>query len=189
MTLIIGGSGSGKSAYAEELLSHSEGKKKYYIATMQVYDAEGEKKRERHRKLRKDKGFVTVEQQTEIGTAVEKMEHGEKAALLECISNLAANEMFAGAIPETEEVVTERIIRGIEHLNRELSCLVIVSNNVFEDGKDYDAATMAYLRAMGKINEKLAEMADEVVEVVVGLPIVVKSRKIHRQKGKVRCIG
>ena len=42
ITLVLGGSGSGKSAYAEHLL---DGKtNKYYIATMQVYDAEGEKK-------------------------------------------------------------------------------------------------------------------------------------------------
>ena len=41
ITLVLGGSGSGKSAYAEHLL---DGKtSKYYIATMQVYDAEGEK--------------------------------------------------------------------------------------------------------------------------------------------------
>ena len=41
ITLVLGGSGSGKSAYAEHLL---DGKtNKYYIATMQVYDAEGEK--------------------------------------------------------------------------------------------------------------------------------------------------
>ena len=39
ITLVLGGSGSGKSAYAEHLL---DGKtNKYYIATMQVYDAEG----------------------------------------------------------------------------------------------------------------------------------------------------
>ena len=50
ITLVLGGSGSGKSAYAEHLL---DGKtNKYYIATMQVYDAEGEKKVARHRRLR-----------------------------------------------------------------------------------------------------------------------------------------
>lgn len=42
MTLIIGGSGSGKSAYAEDyMVSISEDRKKYYIATMQIYDEEG----------------------------------------------------------------------------------------------------------------------------------------------------
>ena len=52
MTLIIGGSGSGKSSFAENYtLSLSEGMTKYYIATMQVFDSEGEKKVLRHQML------------------------------------------------------------------------------------------------------------------------------------------
>ena len=180
ITLIIGGSGSGKSAYAEEyMISHSEEKKKYYIATMQVYDVEGERKIERHRMLRSGKGFSTIEQPVDFEKAVEKMEAGKGTALLECISNLTANEMFAGEVPKTEEVVVEKITKGIKNLSKELTHLVIVSNNVFEDGNMYDNTTMTYIRAMGRINEKLAELADEIIEVVVGIPLVVKSENIR----------
>ena len=191
MTLIIGGSGSGKSAYAEDyMVSISEDRKKYYIATMQIYDEEGKRKVERHRMLRGGKGFSTIEQPIDIGKAAEKMEDGERTALLECISNLTANEMFLGEIPGTEEVITEKIVGGIAVLNRELTHLVIVSNNVFEDGNVYDKTTMAYIRAMGRINQKLAEMADEVVEVVVGIPIVIKAKSVSlKKKGKkTKCI-
>ena len=191
MTLIIGGSGSGKSAYAEDYtISLSEDRKKYYIATMQIYDEEGKRKVERHRMLRSGKGFSTIEQPIDIGKAAEKMEDGERTALLECISNLTANEMFLGEIPGTEEVITEKIVGGIAVLNREFTHLVIVSNNVFEDGNVYDKTTMAYIRAMGRINQKLAEMADEVVEVVVGIPIVIKDKNILLQKKgkKTKCI-
>ena len=191
MTLIIGGSGSGKSAYAEDyMVSISEDRKKYYIATMQIYDEEGKRKVERHRMLRGGKGFSTIEQPIDIGKAAEKMEDGERTALLECISNLTANEMFLGEIPGTEEVITEKIVGEIAVLNRELTHLVIVSNNVFEDGNVYDKTTMAYIRAMGRINQKLAEMADEVVEVVVGIPIVIKDKNISLQKKgkKTKCI-
>ena len=142
---------------------------------MQVNDAEGRRKIERHRMLRSGKGFSTIEQPIDIGKAAEKMEAGERTALLECISNLTANEMFAKDVPKTEEVVAEKIVKGIEILSKELTHFVIVSNNVFEDGKVYDKTTMAYIRAMGRINEMLAEMADEVVEVVVGIPLVIKS--------------
>lgn len=174
--LMIGGSGSGKSAYAEDyMISLSQEKKKYYIATMQVYDTEGGQKVERHRMLRSGKGFSTIEQPTDIEKAVEKMEAGKGTALLECISNLTANEMFAQGVALTEEAVANKIVKGIETLSKELIHLVIVSNNVFEDGKVYDKNTMAYIRAMGRINEKLAELADEVVEVVVGIPLVVKA--------------
>ena len=191
MTLIIGGSGSGKSAYAEDYtISLSEDRKKYYIATMQIYDEEGKRKVERHRMLRGGKGFSTIEQPVDIGKAAEKMEDGERTALLECISNLTANEMFLGEIPGTEEVITEKIVGEIAVLNRELTHLVIVSNNVFEDGNVYDKTTMAYIRAMGRINQKLAEMADEVVEVVVGIPIVIKAKSVSlKKKGKkTKCI-
>ncbi len=191
MTLIIGGSGSGKSAYAEDYtISLSEDRKKYYIATMQIYDEEGKRKVERHRMLRGGKGFSTIEQPVDIGKAAEKMEAEDRTALLECISNLTANEMFLGEIPGTEEVITEKIVGGIAVLNRELTHLVIVSNNVFEDGNVYDKTTMAYIRAMGRINQKLAEMADEVVEVVVGIPIVIKAKNVSLQKKgkKTKCI-
>ena len=98
--------------------------------------------------------------------------------------------MFSGEAPATEEVIIEKIVGGIAVLNRELTHLVIVSNNVFEDGNVYDKTTMAYIRAMGRINQKLAEMADEVVEVVVGIPIVIKDKNISLQKKgkKTKCI-
>ena len=191
MTLIIGGSGSGKSAYAEDyMVSISEDRKKYYIATMQIYDEEGKRKVERHRMLRGGKGFSTIEQPVDIGKVAEKMEAEDRTALLECVSNLTANEMFSGEVPGTEEVITEKIVGEIAVLNRELTHLVIVSNDVFEDGNVYDKTTMAYIRAMGHINQKLAEMADEVVEVVVGIPIVIKNKNISLQKEgkKTKCI-
>lgn len=175
ITLIIGGSGSGKSAFAENCIGLlAEGKKKYYLATMQVFDKEGEKKIERHRRLRSGKGFLTIEQPTAIEKALTKISEKDSCALLECMSNLVANEMFSGEIPGTEAEVTERIAAGISRLKEGLEHLVIVSNNVFEDGRQYDESTMEYIRAMGKINELLADMADRVVEVVVGIPITVK---------------
>ena len=64
ITLITGGSGSGKSAYAEKYICHVSNEKgckeKYYIATMQVFDDEGQRKIDRHRRLRAGKGFITI---------------------------------------------------------------------------------------------------------------------------------
>lgn len=180
MTVIIGGSGSGKSVYAEHYtMELAQGRKLYYIATMQVFDSEGQKKVERHKALRSGKGFLTIEQPVTIHKAIEKMVTGKKTALLECISNLAANEMFLEEVPKTEQQVVEKIINGIECLKEELTNLVIVSNNVFEDGCVYDETTMAYIRTMGSINTRLAAMADEVVEVVVGIPVTLKSKSQH----------
>lgn len=174
LTLIIGGSGSGKSEYAENyVLAHAQGRKKYYIATMQVYDEEGKKRVKRHRMMRQGKGFETIEQQTRIEDASRQMEKSG-IVLLECLSNLVANEMFSETDVEAADVVISRIASGLRQLQKETKHLVIVSNNVFEDGIVYDETTMEYIRAMGMINQKIAEMAEEVVEVVVGIPIPVK---------------
>lgn len=178
MELIIGGSGSGKSAFAEQTavsLSEKNHSRKYYLATMRVFDGETDKKARNHRKLRKGKGFLTIEQPTDIHKASEKMETGEKTALLECISNLAANEMFAKEAMADKDIVVRKIIDEISMLKKELLHFIVVSNNVFEDGRTYDKATMEYIHAMGEINQELADMADQVVEVVAGIPIVVKS--------------
>ncbi len=178
MILVTGGSGSGKSVYAEEYVAAlSKNCKKYYIATMQVFDAEGQAKIDRHRKMRSGKGFETVEQPISVEKALEQMEVLNRTALLECMSNLVANEMFSRNEIKKCEVVVQKILRGVEQLCEGVEHLVIVTNNVFEDGITYDETTMEYMRAMGIVNEKLAAMADKVVEVVVGIPIVVKEGK------------
>ena len=90
------------------------------------------------------------------------------------MSNLVANEMFSGEqMPETDAVV-RRVTEGIEALAKQLTHLVIVSNNVFEDGIAYDASTLRYIEALGRINTRLADLADHVLEVVVGIPVTVK---------------
>ncbi len=192
ITLVTGGSGSGKSAYAESLLYSCDGIR-YYIATMQIYDAEGEKKVERHRKLRAGKGFLTIESPMNVGKIQfvcagepgqaqyrqEAERKGQcssekKSALLECMSNLTANEMFTKDGMKSEDEVVEKIVSEIQTLSQKLDNLVIVTNNVFEDGVIYDAGTMEYLRALGRINAALARLADRVAEVVVGIPVELK---------------
>lgn len=176
MILVVGGSGSGKSSYAEKMAVSlaQAGMRKYYLATMQVFDDEGRKKVDRHRNLRNGKGFFTIEQPTRISGALEKMEDGDRTVLLECISNLTANEMFSEEQAVTEMQVTDNVIRDIKMLKDQINHLIVVSNNVFEDGITYDDATTKYIQAMGKINQKLAALADRIVEVVAGIPVIFK---------------
>lgn len=172
--LVMGGSGSGKSAYAERLLEEmSEVKNKYYLATMQVLDEDGKNKVERHKKMRQGKGFFTVEQPKDVEQAAGKLGQGENAVLLECMSNLTANEMFGDNIHSIEEV-TAKVLRGIRRLKNEVKHLVIVTNNVFEEGVLYGEGTVEYVQALAQINRELAKEADEVTEVVAGLPVILK---------------
>lgn len=176
MTVIMGGSGSGKSAYAEDyLLQLSADMERYYLATMQVYGNEGKRKVERHRELRKGKGFHTIEQTHSIGLALEQIKDpGSAAVLLECMSNLSANEMFSESGIRPVSAVVEAITSDIALLRQHVKHLVIVTNNIFEDGIQYDESTMEYLRALGQINQKISHMADKVIEIVVGIPVVLK---------------
>lgn len=183
MTLILGGSGSGKSAYAEDYLLRAAGdKKKYYIATMQIRDAEMQAKVDRHHRLRQGKGFRTIEQPTELEQAVLQMEPAG-AVLLECMSNLTANEMFSGEQPVDRQTVITKILQGMEDLRKQADTLVIVTNNVFEDGIIYDDPTMEYIEALGRINERLAAEADEVVEVTAGISQRLKPYSAEEMRG------
>lgn len=187
LTLIIGGSGSGKSEYAEKLAMELRDSKAgmktiYYLATMKPEGAENKKRISRHLTLRAGKGFVTIEQASNIEDALYKIEMVEdnkdnsldsRILILECVSNLAANEMFDGQIL-SGDAATQKILSGIAALKNESGDFIVVSNNVHEDGIIYDELTQEYIDAVGAINVGIAAMADRVVEVVVGIPVVVK---------------
>ena len=139
MILVIGGSGSGKSAYAEKVaLECQKEKRHFYLATMHVFGEEGQKKVQRHKRMRAGKGFVTIEQPTDIMQCLPALrEAGGGVVLLECMSNLAANEMFDTEEPAGSEQVAEKIVTQIGVLAQETEELVIVTNNVFETGRAF----------------------------------------------------
>lgn len=167
ITVITGGSGSGKSAYAESLIEGFGEKERIYIATMYPFDEESHKRIARHRRMRAEKKFTTIE----CYTGLKKLEIPEgSCVLLECMSNLAANEMFQDGGAK-EEHMTEEILRGIELLAEKAQELVIVTNEIFSDGILYDPATEKYQKKLGEINRKLGLIADQVTEVVYGIPV------------------
>ena len=169
--VVTGGSGSGKSAYAEDIIVKSNIDKRYYVATMICSDEESQKRIDRHRSMRSGKGFETLE--VPVNLMQIQMEP-DSAVLLECMSNLSANEMFSSQGSQSAESVTERIIAGIEQLKGKSRLLVVVTNEVFSDGKQYDEFTQEYLKCLGMINTRMAELADEVVGVVYTIPIIHK---------------
>ncbi|MEE1008027.1 MAG: bifunctional adenosylcobinamide kinase/adenosylcobinamide-phosphate guanylyltransferase [Agathobacter sp.] len=181
LTVVYGGAGSGKSEYAEEILKNFSGEK-YYIATMKIYSSEDEKRIKRHRKLRAGKGFITIEQSCDMDLVCQKIpareEEKPKCALLECMSNLVANEMFKEDRIYSGEETATKIIRDLKKIIKEFQDFVIVTNNVMEDGIVYDTETMEYIKAISLVNMELAAMADEVTEVVVGIPIKVRSKNV-----------
>lgn len=173
MHLVIGGSGSGKSEYAERIVTACPAElPRYYLATMHAEDAESRERIARHRRIRAGKQFRTVEQPYGAAAALERMECGDKVILLECLSNLVANEIFLreGA-PETPAGTASRVASDVLTLRENARHLVVVTDNVFEDGIRYPASTEQYRAVLGEVCCRLAAEADTVTEVVSGCPI------------------
>ena len=203
ITLVTGGSGSGKSEYAEGLILDSPCSRRFYVATMIAYGKEGRDKVDRHRMLRRGKGFITIEKPRNVGevmvgeyeTGLSPSSRTGRALLLECVSNLAANEMFKEKGTGKEEGtqkegtgkteageqqggpiqrLSHKIAEDIISLAGQVRDMVIVTNEVDRDGICYGPETMEYIRLMGCLNQKLASAADRVVEVVHGIPVLWK---------------
>lgn len=167
LTLVTGGCACGKSEYAENLLAGIAGRK-YYIATMhRSQDAETVQRINRHRKLREGKDFVAIERETDIG-ALSVLE--ADGILVECMSNLLANEMYCAG--RTDAV--SFILNGVDRLRQKCNNIVMVTLETGMDGMVYDAFTNAYIANMGRLNAELAGRADSVVEVVYSIPVRLK---------------
>lgn len=121
IVLVTGGSGCGKSTWAEKLVSALPAEKRVYIATMQVYDEESVQRVARHRAQRADKGFTTIECEKDLASA--DVPEGS-VVLLEDLVNLMANEMFGGGD-------TSRILPALNVLARKCQHLILVTNDVF----------------------------------------------------------
>lgn len=156
-------------------------------------DPETMQRIERHRAMRADKGFDTVECYRHVEHIVAKR---QDVLLLECMSNLLANEMYleqdsddgglaetmsevekAGVgMSETLSPVSKKIVQALIDLSTRVQELVIVTNDVFSDGGSltYDESTREYVKNLAEINCALAREAATVTEVVCGIPVIVK---------------
>ena len=167
--LLTGGSGCGKSAYAERLLLTLPAPR-FYLAAMIPYGADGPAKVEKHRRMREGKGFVSIERYTDMAGLILPR---RGSALLECMCNLTANEMFepTGAGDRAEEA----ILRGIDSLIDQTDSLIVITNDVGSAGlHGYGEGTLRYMRTLGRLNRLLARRADAVAELAAGIPIWLK---------------
>ncbi len=167
VALITGGSGSGKSEFAENLAVKLKGSyEAVYIATMYPYGEETLQKIQRHKEMRAGKGFETLECFYGLQDIAVPL---QSTVLLECMSNLLANELYMeeGA---KENAVTY-IMDGILRLAQQAENLIIVSNEVFGDIANPDPEMVNYIQQLGVINQEIGKMADVICEVVYSIPI------------------
>jgi len=158
--LVIGGAASGKSEFAEELCVRQNGER-FYIATMEPFGDEGAKRISRHREMRRERGFTTIERFTNLAGMTMP---SRGTVLLEDIGNLVANEIFTVG----GDGVAERVADGIMHVAAQCDTLIVVSNDVLRAAEPGDTEMENYLATIGRVNRLLAAKFDEVYEVVSG---------------------
>ncbi len=179
-TLIVGGAASGKSELAESMILAAPARPRIYLATMQVYDAESRARVAKHRAMRAAKEFITIERYSDLAGLRLPEELLGGAVLVECLSNLAANELYNPADWSQNDpaIALNAVVSGILSLRGQCRELVVVSNEVFSGGTDYAPGTESYLRLLADANRLLAAQADSVAEAVCGLAVW------HKWEGK-----
>lgn len=164
---IIGGARSGKSAFALKLADGMEGTKTY-IATAQAYDAEMQE-RIRNHKDERGQEWHTFEEPLEVAATIKKTESG--VALLDCVTLWLTNLM--GAELKDSEIISKAA--GLASVCRQSEAnIVIVSNEVGQGIVPDNPLARRFRDLSGKVNQILAECADEVYFVAAGIPIKMK---------------
>lgn len=163
LALVTGGARSGKSALAERLVRlgaapHS------YIATAEAWDDEMRNRITRHRQDR-GTGWVTIEAPLDLPAALVE---ARGSVLIDCATLWLTNHMLAGNDPEAE---TARLLAALAAAPVPV---VIVSNEVGWGIVPENALARRFRDAQGRLNQRLAAMADLAVLVVAGLPMVLK---------------
>jgi adenosylcobinamide kinase/adenosylcobinamide-phosphate guanylyltransferase len=165
LTLVLGGAASGKSAFAEALVTRT-GRGRIYLATAQAFDDEMRTKIDRHQRMRGE-GWRTLEAPLDLGRALATIS-GDQAVLLDCATMWLSNQMLAeNDLPQAEA----ELMAGLALCS---APVVIVSNEVGLSVVPENALARRFRQAQGELNQKLAAKAGLVVNVIAGLPQVLK---------------
>jgi adenosylcobinamide kinase / adenosylcobinamide-phosphate guanylyltransferase len=165
LTLVLGGARSGKSRYAESLITALPAPW-IYLATAQAHDAEMAERIALHR-ARRDSGWPTTEAPDDLGLALARAP--ERApVLVDCLTLWLSNRMLAEADLDAE------IGRLEEALDRRAGTVVLVSNEVGSGIVPDNALARRFRDLQGRLNQRMAARAERVVLMVAGVPLNVK---------------
>jgi len=182
--LILGGQRSGKSRRAELLardwLAQSPQHKAVLVATGQAWDDEMRERIERHRADRAERvpGMVTVEESLQLAQAMTANSSAQTLVVVDCLTlwltnllmsaeNLKQNQA-AAQYPRAQAAMLLGAIAG------SAGPLVLVGNEiglgVIPMGKD----TRAFVDALGRLNQEVAQACERVIFMAAGLPLTLK---------------
>jgi adenosylcobinamide kinase / adenosylcobinamide-phosphate guanylyltransferase len=166
ITLVLGGARSGKSRYAERLITAGP-PPWIYVATAQPGDAEMAERIALH-KARRARGWQTHEAPHDLPAAIGAPPQ-DAPLLIDCLTLWLSNRMLADADIEQEADALAAA------LAQRASRIVLVSNEVGAGIVPENALGRRFRDAQGRINQRFAARADTVILMVAGLPITVKN--------------
>jgi len=167
IVLVLGGARSGKSTFALKEASLSNNKKAF-VATAECLDDEMRIRIEKH-KLERGNDWTTYEEPLYISELIKNIGKTYDVVLIDCITIWLSNIMHAGLNVQNE---TERFISAIT--NSSPALLYIVSNEVGLGIVPESPLARAYRDNLGFLNQRVANIADEVYLMVAGIPLKVK---------------
>jgi adenosylcobinamide kinase/adenosylcobinamide-phosphate guanylyltransferase len=169
ITLVLGGVRSGKSHYAQNLVTG--GGRVAFIATAEALDADMQQRITRHREERPP-SWVTLEAPIALEDAIQECKDKFDVILVDCLTLWTANLMAA----ENSDV--DRIFAHAEQLceslNQATSSVVLVSNEVGSGVVPISGDGRLYRDLLGGVNQRVATVADRVLLLVAGYPLTVK---------------
>jgi len=170
VTLVLGGVRSGKSRYALKLAAASTNVT--FVATARRSDDEMRRKIERHQRER-PAHWRTVEEPLRLAEAVCNTQGTSDTTIIDCLTLFAANLMEAHGGDQTAiDGAIAELCNALRNTDREI---VLVSNEVGSGVVPAHAAGRQFRDLLGEINQRVAAVADNVVLLVAGLPLPIKS--------------
>lgn len=166
-TFVLGGAASGKSAWAEALLESAD-KPMAYVATGRIFDDEVRKKVDIHR-ARRDQRWTTVEAPLDLGPALSAIDPNH-TVLIDCATMWLTNHLLDGSDLNTAQIDLISALRACP------APWVIVSNDVGQGIVPDNALARQFREAQGRLNILLAAEVDLAVQVIAGLPQVLKGQ-------------
>ncbi|MBI4688889.1 MAG: bifunctional adenosylcobinamide kinase/adenosylcobinamide-phosphate guanylyltransferase [Nitrospirae bacterium] len=166
IVFITGGARSGKSSFALKEASKIKGKRAY-IATAEALDEEMKERIKLHRKHRGNK-WDTYEEPLKIGTLIKEIHGKYDVIIVDCLTLWLSNLMLNNKTIEKE---IESFILSLSTIH---CSLFTVSNEVGMGIVPENEMARRFRDMAGRLNQKVAEIADEGYLIVSGIPLKIK---------------
>ena len=171
ITFVIGGARSGKSSFALKQAEKIKGRKAY-IATAQAFDEEMKERIEKHKKDR-SKDWDTFEEPLKVADALNEIANKYDAVVLDCLTLWLSNLMLKHLDCNKEMDTLFSALKDSKLKTRD-SKLLLVSNEVGLGIVPDNELARRFRDWAGILNQRVAEVADEVYLVTAGIPVKIK---------------